>query len=58
VTSNANYQFSDGTESKTLSCTIEKKSLTEPAQNGTLIYNVEEQTVSWDTNYDSGNMIL
>ena len=53
------YCWSDSSiTAKTVNWTIGKASLTKPEQSGTLTYNGQLKTASWDANYDSTKMTV
>lgn len=58
-TPNNGYCWSDSSiTAKTVNWMIEKATLTKPEQSGTLTYNGNTQTASWDNNYDSSLMTV
>ena len=58
-TPKSGYKWGDGsTTGKTANWTIDRATVTLPAQSGTLTYNGNTRTPSWNSNYDSSKMDL
>lgn len=59
-TPKAPYVWADnlGSEERSVNWTINKATVTLPTQSGTLTYNGNSQSPSWNSNYDSSKMTL